>query len=166
VLSLITGQRKRLFGEEYWPYGSYNAIDGDNADSVRWFFDIYLQGSRGIIPWYNFGLDMNYETADNLAILYPGRRFGIIGSVASTRLKASRKATELIRYFDAMKRYLNYSDKQLAAYVKSYITMESEHVMADSVDAGTAVFTGGTGAMEEMKRDMHRRLSAAVNMYF
>jgi len=161
----ILRRRKRLFNEEYWPYGSYNAIDADNADSIRWIFDVYLKGSRGIIPWYNFGLDMNYETPDNLAILYPGRRFGIIGSVASTRLKASRKALELIRYFSGLKKYLGFSDAQLKAYITSYVAIKSEHVKTDSVDAGTAKFAGSTGALEELKRDMHRKL-ASVGMYF
>ena len=159
-------RRKRLFGEECWPYGSFNNIDGDNSDSVRWFFDIYLKGNAGIIPWYNFGLDLNFETPDSLAIFYPGRRFGVEGSIASTRLKAGRKAQEFICYFDAMKKYLNYSNSQLRAYVESFVAMKSKFVKKDAIDAGKAVFASGAGAMEEMKRDMHRKLTAAVGMYF
>ena len=159
-------RRKRIFGEEYWPYGGWNSINGDNADSVRWLFDIYLRGSRGIIPWYNFGLDMNYETPDDLAAIYPGKRFGQIECVASMRLKAGRKAQEMIRYFDAMKRHLNYSDAQIKAYVSSYISLSGKHVQKDAIDAGKAQFAGSTSALEEMKRDMHRILAASGKMYF
>jgi len=161
----VLRRRKRQFGEEYWPYGSWNSINGDNADSVRWILDVYFKGSRGIIPWYSFGLDENYENPDDLAALYPGRRFGV-GAIASTRLKAGRKALELVRYFDAMKRYMNYSDNQLRAYIAPFIQLRSKHVMTSSIDAGTAKFTGNASALEELKRDMHRRLSAAVGMYF
>jgi len=162
----VLRRRKRLYGEEYWPYGSWNAIAGDNADSVRWIVDVYLQGSRGIIPWYNFALDLNYEDPDDLSGIYPGQRFGLTECVASTRLKAGRKALELIRYFDAMKRCLGYSDNQLRAYVESFVQLKGEFIKKDSIDAGRASFSGNAGALEELKRDMRRKLTAATGMYF
>ena len=159
-------RHKRVYGEVSWPYGSWNSIGADNADSIRWLFDVYLQGNNGIIPWYNFGLDMNYETPDDLAAIYPGQRFGIVESVASTRLKAGRKAQEFIRYFDAMKKYLHYTDAQLKAYITSFIELQGKFVKKDSIDAGKAVFAGSTSALEELKRDMHRKLTVATGMYF
>ena len=161
----ILRRRLRLYNEEFWTYGTWNGIDGDNADVVRWFIDTFLQGSRGIIPWFNYGLDFNYESAETLAILYPGKRFGIGGPVASMRLKAARKAIEFIRYLEAMKKYLGYTNHQLQAYVNSFITLNGEVVKTDFLDAGTMQFDGGPNAIETMKKDMHKKLSTAYPMY-
>ena len=161
----VLRRRQRLYNEEFWTYGTWNGIDGDNADVVRWFIDTFLHGSRGIIPWYNFGLDFNYEFADTLSIVYPGKRFGIAGAVASMRLKAARKAIEFIRYLEAMRKYLGYTNNHLKAYINSFVSVEGQVVKTDFLDAGTLEFGGDLNAIEALKKDMQRKLSAAYAMY-
>jgi len=154
----ILRKRKRLFGEEYWPYGGWRGVDEDNSNGVIWLLDTYLRGSRGIVPWYNFALDQNYEEADNCAIIYPAKRFGKDTAYASMRLKAGRKALELIKYLEAFKKAFGYSDKQLRHYVESFIDLSGQNIFAHTADAGSVVYTKTQNAFEEMKRDIIMKL--------
>ena len=150
------GKHKR--NEEYWPSGSWNDVDRDNMNSFLWILDTYLKGGKGIIPWYNFALDKNYEEPDSCAAVYPGKRFGMDTALASMRLKAGRKALQLIKYFHAFKKAFGYSDRQLRAYVSSFITFEGEKGISYFEDAGTDLFDYSDNTVEEMKRDMLKRL--------
>ena len=154
----ILRKRKRVFGEEYWPYGGWRGIGDDNGDGVIWILDTYLQGSRGLVPWYNFALDINYEEADNCAILYPAKRFGKDTAYVSMRLKAGRKALELVKLLEAFKKAFGYSDKQLRHYVTSFVSLSGKNVFTHTADAGTTVYAKTQNALEEMKRDLIRKL--------
>ena len=154
----ILRKRKRVFGEEYWPYGGWRGISDDNTDAILWIIDIYLRGSRGVLPWYNFALDLNYETADNCAAIYPAKRFGKDTAYASMRLKAGRKGLEIVKYLEALRKAFGYSDKQLRHYVSAFVNLTGENVKKDAIDAGTNVYAKSQNSLEEMKRDMLKKL--------
>ena len=124
-----------------------------------WIIDVYLQGANGIIPWYNFGIDLNFEQPESVSALYPGKRFGIDGALASMRLKAGRRAMELIKYMGAFKKMTGYSDRQLKKYVSSFVPLKGETVKTDNLDAGTAVYANAQNGLEALKRDMLRKLA-------
>ena len=159
--SCILRKRKRLFGEVNWPYGGWNSIEANNMSSTLWFLDVYLQGASGIIPWYNYALDDNYELFRDTAVLYPGKRFGIHAAIPSMRLKAARKAMELINYLDAFKQMYGYSDKQLRKYVSNFISLDGETVRTDHIDAGKASYADTQNGLEALKRDMLRKMELA-----
>ena len=152
-------RRKRVFGEEYWPYGGWSGAGEDNSGIVLWILDLYLKSGRGFIPWYSFALDANYETPDSCAVLYPAKRFGKDTAYASMRLKAARKATELVKYLEVFRKAFGYSDRQLRHYVSAFLTFEGRTEFAHTADAGTAANDKNESAFEELKRDMLVKLS-------
>ena len=160
--------RRVRHGEDYWVYGSWNAIDENNLDSTLWFLDSYLRGGQGIVPWYNYALDYNYEAADTCAAVYPGKRFGSVKPFPSLRLKAGRKAMEMIRYFATMKHTFGYSDLQLRTYAESFLqayglSLSGQTVKENDIDAGTVHYQNAADstALEALKADMLCRLAAA-----
>ena len=160
--------RRRCYGEDYWVYGSWNAIDSNNLESALWFLDAALRGGQGIVPWYNYALDYNYEAADTCAAVYPGGRFGSVKPFPSLRLKAGRKALELIRYLRTMQQVFGYSDLQLRTYADGFLrdyglSLSGETVKANDIDAGTVRYENAADgyALEALKTDILRRLEVA-----
>jgi len=160
--------RRTRHGEDYWVYGSWNAIDQNNLESTLWFLDSYLRGGQGIVPWYNYALDYNYEAADTCAAIYPGKRFGSVSPFPSLRLKAGRKALELMRYFATMKHIFSYSDTQLRIYAETFLqayglSLGGETEKTNEIDAGTVRYPNAADytALEALKADMLNRLTAA-----
>jgi hypothetical protein len=137
-------------------------------ESALWFLDSYFRGGQGIVPWYNYALDYNYEAADTCAAVYPGKRFGSLKPFPSLRLKAGRKALELIRYFATMNYVFGYSDLQLRTYAEEFLAqyglgLGGQTVKDSDMDAGTVRYrdAADSDALEALKTDMLRRLAAA-----
>lgn len=154
-------KRKEKFGENYWVYGGWNPVDQPNMNSFLWIIEAYLKGGSGIVPWYNFGLDVNYEVPDNCAGLYPGKRFDSNAPMVSLRLKSGRKALEITRYLDAFKKAFGYSDLQLKSYVSSFLRLGGEAVVRHRDDAGLMKYNASNQykAIEDMKKDIIMKLS-------
>jgi len=157
----VLRKRKRLFNEDFWPYGGWNQIDANNMNSTLWIIDTYLRGAAGIIPWYNYALYANYELFRDTAAIYPGKRFNMDFALPGMRLKSGRKAMELINYMDAFKKMFGYSDKQLRSYVSSFIAVEGVTDRKDHIDAGTAKYADTQNGLEALKRDMLRKMELA-----
>ena len=153
-------KRRRLYHEDYWPYGGWSPVNADNASAALWILDVYLKGGQGIVPWYNFAIDVNYEIPDSCAAMYPGKRFGMDTALASLRLKAGRKALELIRYLDLFKAATGYTDGQIRSYVSAFVTLKGEVEKRDDIDAGTASFSADRTGLENMRQDLLDRLTA------
>ena len=160
--------RRRRYGEDYWVYGSWNAISGNDLESALWFLDSWFRGGQGIVPWYNYALDYNYEAADTCAAVYPGKRFGSRKPFPSLRLKAGRKALELIRYFTTAKAVFGFSDLQLRTYTEGFLEMyglslSGKTEKENDIDAGTVRYRDAADgdALEALKEDLLLRLSAA-----
>ena len=158
-------ERQKTLGEKHWMYGSWNAIGKDNLGTALWFLDAYLRGAQGIIPWYNYGLDWNYESADTCAALYPGRRFGSAAPLPSLRLKAGRKALEVIGYLETLRRRKGLSGLQLRTYVADVfralgLEFDGTTIRETAVDAGTVHYQAADASvLEALKADVVARLS-------
>jgi hypothetical protein len=156
----VTRKRNEKFGEENWTYGSWNAVDQPNMNSFLWILEAYLKGGSGLVPWYNFGLDENYEYPDSCAGLYPGKRFGSKKPMVSLRLKSGRKALEIARYLTALKKAFGYSGLQMKAYVSAFLNLKGEAVIRHRDDAGFVKYEGENdyAAIEALKRDIIAKL--------
>jgi hypothetical protein len=154
----IPKKRRRIFGEAFWPYGGWSDIYENNINSVLWLLDIYAKGYQGILPWNNYGGDRDFEKANNCAVLYPGRRFGMDIALASLRLKAGRKAMELIKYLDAFRRAFGYSERQLRQYIRSFVDLDGENIYSNGGDAGRMAYRDSRNGLERMRLDMLRKL--------
>lgn len=164
-------ERRARYGEDYWVYGSWNAIHENNLQSTLWFLDSYLRGGQGIVPWYNYALEYNYQDADTCAAVYPGKRFGSVKPFPSLRLKAGRKAVELMHYLQTLKYTFGYSDRQLRDYMEAFLRdyglkLSGETVKENDIDAGTVRYADAADctALEALKGDIIRHL-AAVNQF-
>lgn len=160
-------ERQALLHEDHWMYGSWNGISEDNLSTALWFLDAYLRGAGGIIPWYNYALDANYEQPDTCAALYPGKRFGSEAPFPSLRLKAGRKAVEIIRCLETFRQRFGYSGPQLRSYVVGLfrsmgLELEGTTLRTSEVDAGTVQYRTAADArvLEVLKENLLRTLTA------
>jgi hypothetical protein len=85
-----------------WLYGEGNPIRDSNTVAVLWPLRAYLAGADAVVPWNTIGDDGDYSEPDPTAILYPGKRFGIQGPVASLRLKAWRDGAQVVELLDLL----------------------------------------------------------------
>ncbi len=154
-------RRSRIFGEINWMYTSLNDISSSNTDMALLVVDTWLKGASGMLPWYNFGRDENFETPANTSGFYPGNRFGLNGPVVSLRIKSARKGMELIRYLNTFRKAFGYGNIQMKAYVAHFLKLRGQALMRYFEDAGTVTYSGDNcTAIEELKRDIIKRLLA------
>ncbi len=106
-------------GATIWNYGSGNAVGSSNLEAATWPLRAYLAGADAIVPWNTIGGDGDLETGDPTAILYPGKRFGIDGPVASLRLKAWRDGAQDVEALIALGEKQDWNREQLAAAIWS-----------------------------------------------
>jgi hypothetical protein len=106
---------QRETGATLWNYGEGNPIRTSNVTSGLWVWRAYLAGADAIVPWNTIGGDGSFERPDPTAILYPARRFGVNGPVASLRLKAWRDAAQDAELLIALAQRHGWTREQVAA---------------------------------------------------
>jgi hypothetical protein len=110
---------QRESGATIWNYGTGNAIRTSNLQGAEWALRAYLAGADAIVPWLTVGGDENFEKPEPTAILYPGKRFGINGPVASLRLKVWRDAAQDVEALAELGKRNGWNREQLAAALAS-----------------------------------------------
>jgi hypothetical protein len=93
ILKEETGIRVRA-------YGSANAHDRSNTETVALVLNTWLNGAEGFQCWWSTGGDRSLdvqEACPGNALLVPGDRFGL-PVVGDMRLKAFRKGEQLVEY--------------------------------------------------------------------
>jgi hypothetical protein len=126
----------------FWHYGTCNDVGRSNLECVAWALSAYLAGADGILPWNTIGSDSSYERPDATAILYPGRRFGIEGPVASLRLKAMRRGAQDCEYLNMLATARGLDRADLRTLVGPKLGLEAQTVQRYAEDAGTLRFDG------------------------
>jgi hypothetical protein len=102
-LFLVT-ERKRAFGEIVVEYGSTNPVEASNLQPVGWCLEVWALGGDGVIPWQTVGTSESWESADELALLYPAQaraapsRKSAGVPIPSIRLKAYRRGQQDVEY--------------------------------------------------------------------
>ncbi|MBM3498545.1 MAG: DUF4091 domain-containing protein [Armatimonadetes bacterium] len=112
-------QLQRENGAAIWNYGEGHPIGAPHLTGAAWVLRAYLAGADAMVPWNNIGSDASFERAEPTAILYPGKRFGIAGPVASLRLKVWRDAAQDAELLIELGKRFGWNREQLAAALAS-----------------------------------------------
>jgi len=108
---------QRETGCTLWNYGEGNRISDSNLTAVLWPLRAYLAGAEAIVPWNTIGDDGDYNEPDPTAILYPGKRFGANGPIASLRLKAWRDGAQTVALLSLLAEQRGWNREQTAKAV-------------------------------------------------
>ncbi|MCD6506595.1 DUF4091 domain-containing protein [Candidatus Poribacteria bacterium] len=130
----------RRYGIRFWNYGTPNRVSETNLNGEAWAIKAFLFGADGILPWNTIGRDENFERAEPTALLYPGKRFGINGPLASLRLKALRRGEQDVEYLIALARRFGYDREQIAYEVARFLDLRARTEERFVDDAGRTVF--------------------------
>jgi hypothetical protein len=133
-------EMQERLGVRYWNYGTANAVQRTNVEAEAWAVSAWLAGADGIVPWQTIGEDANFTRAEETALLLPGKRFGIIGPVASLRLKALRRAQQDIEYLNLLAAAKGWDRAQVGAALGAILQPKAAFNQHDVQDAGSYRF--------------------------
>jgi hypothetical protein len=133
-------EMQERLGVRYWNYGTANAVRRSNTEAEAWTVSAWLAGADGIVPWQSIGEDANYTRAEDTALLLPGKRFGIVGPVASLRLKALRRAQQDVEYLNMLAANKKWDRAQVAAAIGGILKPKTAFNQNDAQDAGSYSF--------------------------
>lgn len=133
-------EMQEQWGVRLWNYGTANAVTRSNTEAEAWAIRAWLAGADAIVPWQTVGSDENYTRADETALLLPGKRFGIIGPVASLRLKALRRAQQDVEYLLLLAKAKHWDREQIGAALRNLLTTTGTFHQSNADDAGSYQF--------------------------
>jgi hypothetical protein len=139
----------------FWNYASGNDIRMTNLTEDAWALKAYLAGADGIVPWDSIGSDEAFLNPTPTALLYPGRRFGVAGPLASLRLKALRRGQQDVEYMALLARSKGWARSQIAAWVEQVLSLPVQNRSSFVDDAGQPVF-------QNLDSEQFERLRMAV----
>lgn len=86
-----------------WWYGGVGGPERRTMDVDRQAILCWRRGADGFLAsWLNMALDRMLDEANELSMLYPGRRFGWDRALGSIRLRRVRNATETADYLEML----------------------------------------------------------------
>ncbi|MBN2289890.1 MAG: DUF4091 domain-containing protein [Candidatus Glassbacteria bacterium] len=132
--------RKKEFGEDIRNYGSFNRLEESNLTATAWPVKVWLNNGSGLLPWQTIGSDRNFDSFSATAVLYPGRRFGIEGPVASLRLKAARQGIEDAVLLEMLAERHGWKREQAALAVAGRVDLGGRTITGFFDDAGEVAF--------------------------
>jgi len=139
----LIARRKRRFAEEYWNYRMPPSFTSDNAAWALWPVQSYCWGATGTLPWQTIGSDGDLAKADETALMYPGRKFGLKEPVPSLRMKAWREGLQIAEMLRMLREKRGWNDIQLRAWVGQVLQLEGwKDGMDPKADAGIVTFKG------------------------
>ncbi|MBN1852893.1 MAG: DUF4091 domain-containing protein [Pirellulales bacterium] len=113
----LIAYRKRAFGESYWNYQMPPSFHGSNFGWETWPVRSYCWGATGTLPWQTIASDGDLDTADETALIYPGRKFGLNEPLPSLRMKAWRQGLQTAELLHMLRVKEQWTDIQLRAFV-------------------------------------------------
>ena len=130
--------RAEQTGEEIWTYSGSSNVEDSNHSIQAWALESYAGGAQGIVPWQTIIRGREpLSKGDSLAI------FDLVDDAGnepviyhSIRLKAYRRAQQDIEYLELMRKKLNLSPGQVAAFIRAFVSLEGEIVRKNEEDAG------------------------------
>ncbi len=93
---LLDNQRR--FGQQIIDYGTSNPVEASNLQPAGWCLDAWCHGADGVLPWNTIGKPKSWETADQLALLYPAMSQGKGEPAPSLRLKSYLRGQQDVEY--------------------------------------------------------------------
>ncbi|MBL7221895.1 MAG: DUF4091 domain-containing protein [Phycisphaerae bacterium] len=139
----LIARRKRVFDEEYWNYRMPPSFAADNIGWAVWPVRSFCWGATGTIPWQTIASDGDLQQADETALMYPGRKFGMDGPLASIRMKAWRQGLQDAELLQILSKQRGFNDLQLRAFVAAACGLEGwEGGMDPAAAAPIVTFAG------------------------
>jgi hypothetical protein len=139
--------RKAVFSERYQNYRMPPSFGAHHLGWAIWPVRSRTWGAEGTLVWQTLGSDGDLDKADPTALLYPGRKLGVAGPVASIRMKAWRQGLQDAQLLEMLAARHDWSDRQLRAWVAGVLGLSGwrdETNLPD--DAPVATFHGVTPA--------------------
>lgn len=133
ILKEETGVRVRA-------YGTANAHDRSNTETVALILNTWLNGADGFQVWWSTGSKKSLEVQEGSpgnGLFVPGERFGL-PVVGDMRLKAFRKGEQLIEYLVLLSRKYGLTRMQLKYMIEKVLELEVEprdNSTADDADS-------------------------------
>jgi hypothetical protein len=141
----LIAYRKSKFGEEYWNYRMPQSFGGDNVGWAAWPVESLCWGATGTLPWQTIGSDGDLLKADETALMYPGRKFGLDEPIPSLRMKAWRDGLQTAELLLMLKQKHKWNDIQLRAFVGQVCGLSGwKDGMDPKGGAGIVTFRGMT----------------------
>ena len=132
--------RHERYGDIIRNYCTFNGLDESNTVTTALPLRVFVLGGTGTLPWQTIGSDRNFDNFNATAVIYPGKRFGIQGPVASLRLKAAREGTEIAVLLNMLAEKRDWSIEQCALAVAEMVDLGGGTITRFFDDAGSNNF--------------------------
>lgn len=133
--------RRFTQGSKFWFYGGGNGADSDNTGLAAVYIKTWTMGTDGGLAQYtNFVTDENWDTPDRLALVYMKDAHGYKAPVATTRLKAERRAEQDIELMNMLAAQPGWNRTRVARAVAAAINLTSKTVAHGADDPGQTSF--------------------------
>ncbi len=132
--------RRILRDARLWFYGGGNGPQGDNAGLVATYIKTWTLGTEGgLAYWTSFASKESWDTPNQLAVVQAGNH-GYAGPVATTRLKAERRAEQDIELMDMLAKQPGWDRNRVARAVAAAVNLTSSTVAKGADDPGQTSF--------------------------
>lgn len=135
-------QRRQITqGEKLWFYGGGNGPTGDNAGVVAVYLKTWTLGvDGGLAYWTSFAGADSWDKPDQLAVVHIKGNHGFAGPVATTRLKAQRRAEQDIELMNLLAKQPGWNRNRVAQAVAAAVNLQSKTVARGADDPGQTSF--------------------------
>ncbi len=138
-----TVQRRRvIYGDRYWVYGGGGLPDQDNASLPALYIKNWTLGADGgLAYWTSFRDGERYwDQPHQLAVVHLRGGHGYAGPVATTRLKAQRRAQQDIELMIMLSDESGWSRNRVAKAVAAAVNLSSKTEARGADDPGRTSF--------------------------
>ena len=155
-------------GIKIMAYGSANAHDRSNTETVVLTLNMWLNGANGFLPWQTIGNERSLdrqESCSGNALFVPGDKFGY-SVVGDMRLKAFRKGEQLIEYMVMLGRKYNLNRKQIKHMVHKVLSLKTWRVAGTELDNADALTFSSLKAWQisELRRMLLELIEASQDI--
>jgi hypothetical protein len=122
-------------------YGSANAHNRSNTETVVLCLNMWLNGSNAHLPWQTCGNERaldKQESCGGNALFVPGKKFGL-KVVGDMRLKAFRQGEQIIEYLVMVQKKYKLNREQLKAMVFRAVEIKTDRIKGSGLDNADAL---------------------------
>jgi hypothetical protein len=118
--------RQRRLGQLVIVYGTTNAPEESNVQPCAWSIDVWRQGGHGVLPWQTIGRADSWQTADRLALFYPGPSIGRKEPLPSMRLLSYTRGQQDVEYLVQAARRLGITQEECGRAIEAVLPLRGE----------------------------------------
>ena len=150
----VVEERKDRFNETYWHYGGASSVGSDNLALRALLYKDWTMGADGSLPYYtSFSAGNGWDSPDELALVLEGKKVGIIGPIASVRLKVLRRGQQDIEYLNLAS--AKYGRERVEGSLAKAVNLTAKVESRNADDPGRATFSGlNENVFESLRRHL------------